>query len=49
MGVSTMADSKIEWTDKTWNPVAGCTIVSPGCTTGCSKQQATDNMEEAEG
>lgn len=27
-----MADSKIEWTDATWNPVAGCAIVSPGCT-----------------
>lgn len=26
-----MADSTIEWTDSTWNPVAGCTIVSPGC------------------
>ncbi len=26
-----MADSSIEWTDKTWNPVAGCSIVSPGC------------------
>lgn len=23
--------SKIEWTDETWNPVAGCTKVSPGC------------------
>jgi protein gp37 len=22
----------IEWTDATWNPVAGCSIVSPGCT-----------------
>jgi protein gp37 len=27
-----MADTSIEWTDATWNPVAGCTIVSPGCT-----------------
>lgn len=27
-----MADSEIEWTDATWNPVAGCTIISPGCT-----------------
>lgn len=23
--------SKIEWTDKTWNPVTGCTKVSQGC------------------
>ncbi len=23
--------SKIEWTDSTWNPVTGCTQVSPGC------------------
>lgn len=22
----------IEWTDSTWNPVTGCTKVSPGCT-----------------
>lgn len=22
----------IEWTDETWNPVTGCTKVSPGCT-----------------
>lgn len=27
-----MADStSIEWTDSTWNPVTGCTKVSPGC------------------
>ncbi len=24
-------DSKIEWTDTTWNPVRGCTKISPGC------------------
>ncbi len=24
--------TKIEWTEKTWNPIVGCTVVSPGCT-----------------
>lgn len=24
--------SRIEWTDSTWNPVRGCTKISPGCT-----------------
>ncbi|MFZ5737704.1 MAG: phage Gp37/Gp68 family protein [Pseudomonadota bacterium] len=28
-----MADhSLIEWTDATWNPITGCSVVSPGCT-----------------
>lgn len=27
-----MADTSIEWTDSTWNPVAGCTILTAGCT-----------------
>ena len=26
-----MAKSTIEWTEATWNPVTGCTKVSPGC------------------
>lgn len=26
-----MGDTKIEWTDKTWNPLRGCARVSEGC------------------
>lgn len=26
-----MANSKIEWTDRTWNPITGCTKISTGC------------------
>ena len=26
-----MATTSIEWTDRVWNPVTGCTKVSPGC------------------
>lgn len=26
-----MADTNIEWTDRVWNPVTGCTKVSQGC------------------
>ena len=26
-----MSESSIEWTEHTWNPVTGCTKVSPGC------------------
>ena len=25
-------NSRIEWTEATWNPVAGCAVISPGCT-----------------
>ena len=24
-------NSSIEWTKSTWNPVTGCTKISPGC------------------
>src|SRR3982074_1994545 len=27
-----MADTSIESPDATWNPVAGCAVISPGCT-----------------
>ena len=27
-----MGETSIEWTDSTWNPVAGCSIITAGCT-----------------
>lgn len=36
-----MADhTNIEWTDATWNPIVGCSIVSPGCTKCYAMQMA---------
>lgn len=35
--------SKIEWTDATWNPVAGCTIASAGCT-NCYAMRMADRL-----
>ncbi len=32
--------SNIEWTDATWNPIVGCSIVSPGCTNCYAMQMA---------
>jgi protein gp37 len=34
------ANSSIEWTEKTWNPVRGCSIVSPGCVNCYAMKQA---------
>lgn len=35
-----MAETEIEWTDATWNPVAGCNIMSAGCTNCYAMQMA---------
>ena len=35
--------SKIEWTDETWNPVTGCTKVSPGCD-HCYAERVTERF-----
>lgn len=39
-----MADSRIEWTDSTWNPVAGCSLVSAGCK-HCYAMQMAKRLE----
>jgi protein gp37 len=35
-----MTLTSIQWTDKTWNPVRGCSIVSPGCVNCYAMKQA---------
>ncbi|MGF7009236.1 DUF5131 family protein [Aminobacter sp. BE322] len=37
-------NSGIEWTEATWNPVAGCTILSPGCT-NCYAMRMASRLE----
>ena len=39
-----MAATKIEWTDATWNPVAGCSILSAGCS-HCYAMQMAARLE----
>jgi protein gp37 len=36
--------SSIEWTDATWNPVTGCTKISPGCT-HCYAERLAERLE----
>lgn len=38
----------IEWTGATWNPIVGCTIVSPGCT-NCYAMQMAARIERMAG
>jgi protein gp37 len=40
--------STIEWTDATWNPVRGCTKVSPGCT-HCYAERFANRFKGVEG
>lgn len=39
-----MAETQIEWTDSTWNPVAGYLIVTVGCT-NCYAMEITKRLE----
>jgi protein gp37 len=35
----------IEWTDDTWNPIVGCSVVSPGCTNCYAMRQAGTRLD----
>lgn len=37
--------SHIQWTDATWNPIAGCSVVSPGCTNCYAMRQAGTRLK----
>lgn len=39
-----MSETAIEWTDSTWNPVAGCSVMSSGCT-NCYAMQMARRLE----
>lgn len=41
--------SKIEWTEKTWNPVIGCSLASPGCARCYAGTMARRQVAMAEG
>lgn len=39
-----MSNSTIEWTESTWNPLTGCTKVSPGCK-NCYAERMTRRLK----
>lgn len=36
----------IEWTDATWNPITGCTLVSEGCRNCYAAQLAATRLKQ---
>lgn len=40
-----MTVTKIAWTERTWNPLAGCSIISPGCT-NCYAMRRARRIEQ---
>jgi hypothetical protein len=41
------ATASIEWTDRTWNPVRGCSVISPGCVTGSCPRACSFHRDDA--
>ena len=39
-----MSKSKIEWTDKTWNVITGCSQISPACA-NCYAKAITKRLQ----
>jgi protein gp37 len=39
-----LAETQIEWTDSTWNPVSGCSIITSGCT-NCYAMEMAKRLE----
>jgi protein gp37 len=37
----------IEWTEDTWNPIVGCSVISPGCT-NCYAMKMADRIQRME-
>ena len=44
-----MSKSAIEWTQETWNPIVGCSILSPGCTNCYAMGEAARQIRCAAG
>lgn len=40
--------TSIEWTDETWNPIVGCSVVSPGCTNCYAMRLAGRRLKHTE-
>ncbi len=41
-----MGETSISWTDETWNPFVGCSIISPGCT-NCYAMRMSHRLQAA--
>ena len=40
------AGTSIEWTEATWNPLTGCTKISPGCA-NCYAERMSERVTHA--
>lgn len=40
--------SKIEWTEQTWNPIIGCSKISPGCNNCYAEKMAGSLLDGKE-